>query len=113
MTESEPAEPGLGAQPAGDPLAARLLAAQRLLCAPDIDSDARLRLRLRFAAICASLKLPSADRVRGAERLERLIADAEHAGGHDAVVQLYAADDAEPGAARETTSSQQVIQKFT
>ena len=77
MTESEPAQPGRGAQAAGDTLAARLLAAQRLLCARDMDGDVRLKLQLRYAAICTSLKLPSADRVRGAERLDRLIADAE------------------------------------
>jgi hypothetical protein len=96
MTESEPAQPGQGAQAAGDTLAARLLAAQRLLCAPHMDSDVRLRLQLRYAAICTSLKLPSADRVRGAERLDRLIAEAELASGQDAVAHVYSADNAEP-----------------
>lgn len=98
MTESEPAQPGLGAQAAGDTLAARLLAAQRLLCTPDLDSDVRLRLQLRYAAICTSLKLPSADRFRGAERLDRLIADAELVIGRDAAVHEYPADNAEPDA---------------
>ena len=110
MTESEPeqsagqppgqpaAEPGPGAHATGDPLAARLLAAQRLLCAPDLESDARLRLQLRYAAICTSLKLPSADRARAAERLARLIADAELAFGQGSGTHVYAADNAEPGA---------------
>jgi hypothetical protein len=98
MTDSEPSQPGLSAQAAGDILAARLLAAQRLLCALEMDSDARLRLQLRYAAICASLKLPSADPLRGAERLDRLIADAELAGGHDAAADVCASDNAEPGA---------------
>lgn len=86
MTESEPAQPEPGAQAAGDVLASRLLAAQRLLCALEMAEDAqderdsgdvRLRLQLRYAAICTSLKLPAADRARAAERLDRLIADAE------------------------------------
>ena len=98
MTESEPAQPGRGAQAAGDTLAARLLAARRLLCARDMDGDVRLKLQLRYAAICTSLKLPSADRVRGAERLDRLIADAELAAGQDAVAHMYSADNAEPDA---------------
>jgi hypothetical protein len=98
MTESEPAQPGRGAQPAGDTLADRLLAAQRLLCARDMDGDVRLKLQLRYAAICTSLKLPSADRVRGAERLDRLIADAELAAGQDGVAHVYSADNAEPDA---------------
>jgi hypothetical protein len=110
MTESEPeqsagqparqpaAEPEPGAQAAGDTLAARLLAAQRLLCALDLDSDVRLRLQLRYAAICTSLKLPSADRARGSERLDRLIADAEAAFGEGSGTHVYSADNAEPGA---------------
>jgi hypothetical protein len=98
MTESEPAQPGRGAQAAGDTLAARLLAAQRLLCVRDMGGDVRLKLQLRYAAICTSLKLPSADRVRGAERLDRLIADAELAAGQDAVAYVYSADNAEPDA---------------
>lgn len=98
MTKSEPAQPGQGAQAAADALAARLLAAQSLLCAPDMDGDVRLRLQLRYAAICTSLKSPSADRVRGAERLDRLIADAELASGQDAVARGYSADNAEPDA---------------
>ncbi|HEX7993859.1 MAG TPA: hypothetical protein VF506_08045 [Streptosporangiaceae bacterium] len=109
MTESEPeqaagqppgrpaAEPGPGAPPTGDTLAARLLAAQRLLCALDLDTDVRLRLQLRYAAICTSLKLPSADRARGAERLDRLIADAEVALAEGSGTHVYSADNAEPG----------------
>lgn len=77
MTESEPDWPGLGAQPGADPLAARLLAARRALSARDIDPDVRTRLQLRFMAICTSLKMPAADRARGAQRLDRLIADAQ------------------------------------
>jgi len=43
----------------------------------------RVRLHLRFMAICTSLKMPGANRARGAQRLDRLIADAERAaGGH-------------------------------
>ena len=98
MTESGAAQPGQGAQAAGDTLAARLLAAQRLLRARDMDGDVRLKLQVRYAAICTSLKLPPADRVRGAERLDRLIADAELASGQDAVPHVYSADNAEPGA---------------
>ncbi len=110
MTESEPeqsagqppaqpaAEPGPGVHAAGDTLAARLLAAQRLLCALDSGSDVRLRLQLRYAAICTSLKLPSADRARGEERLDRLIADAEAAFGERSGTHVYSADNAEPGA---------------
>ena len=109
MTESEPdpaapsagqpaGRPGPGVHAAGDTLAARLLAAQRMLCELDTDSDARLRLQLRYAAICTSLKLPSADRARGAERLDRLIADAELAISRDSGTQVYSADNAEPGA---------------
>jgi hypothetical protein len=110
MTESEPeqsagrppglpaVEPGPGAHATGDTLAARLLAAQRLLCSPDLDGDIRLRLQLRYAAICTSLKLPAADRVRGAERLDRLIADAEVAFGQGSGTHTDSADNAEPGA---------------
>jgi hypothetical protein len=97
MTESEPSEPGQGARAAGDTLAARLLAAQRLLCSLEMDDDVRLRLQLRFAAICTSLKLPSADRDRLARRLDRLIADVERESGHGAVAESYASDNAEPG----------------
>ena len=77
MTESEPEGPGLSTQPGTDPLAARLLAAQRALTVRDIDPDVRTRLHLRFMAICTSLKMPAANRARGAQRLDRLIADAE------------------------------------
>lgn len=76
MTDPELARERSAAQGA-DPLAAKLLAAQQALCALSIDSDARIRLHLRFMAICTSLKLPGADKARGAERLDRLMADAE------------------------------------
>jgi ribosomal protein S7 len=65
---TEPAEP--------DALAARLLAAHRVLAALQADPDQRRRLHLRFLAICASMRLPRANRARVAERLDRLIADA-------------------------------------
>ena len=77
MTESEPDRPGLGTQAGADPLAARLLAARRALTARDIDPDVRTRLHLRLMAICTSLKMPAANRARGGQRLDRLIADAE------------------------------------
>ncbi|HEX5188828.1 MAG TPA: hypothetical protein VFW16_04765 [Streptosporangiaceae bacterium] len=101
MSESEPARPEPGAQAAGDALAARLLAAQRLLGALGAGKgggDVRLRLHLRFAAICTSLKLPSADRDRAAERLDRLIADAELARRAESAARPRAADNPEPGA---------------
>jgi hypothetical protein len=92
MTESEPARPALGAppsderalQPSSDELAAKLLAVQRVLrglnAHPDIaEPDVRMRLHLRFMAICTSLKMPAADRIKGAKRLDRLMADAETA----------------------------------
>jgi hypothetical protein len=80
MAESESARSGLGSQADGaDALAARLLAAQRVLCALNADPDVRMRLHLRFMAICTSLKMPAANRSRGAQRLDRLIADAERA----------------------------------
>ncbi len=63
----------------GDALAARLLAAHRALAALGTESDARIRLHLRFMAICTSLKMPGANRARGAQRLDRLMADAEQA----------------------------------
>ncbi|HEX6931403.1 MAG TPA: hypothetical protein VF162_04610 [Streptosporangiaceae bacterium] len=104
MTESEPAQPEPGAQPAGDTLAARLLAAQRLLCALDmgpdgqVASDVRLKLQLRYAAICTSLKLPAADRARAAERLDRLIADAEMARRGEFTAPAQSEDNADPEA---------------
>lgn len=82
MTESEPAQAKPGAQgPPGDALAARLLAAQRALSALNVDPETRLRLHLRYMAICTSLKMPGADKARGASRLDRLMADAEQARG--------------------------------
>jgi len=85
MTESEPARPEAGAlppgvraaQPSSDELAAKLLAVQRVLRGLNADPEVRMKLHLRFMAICSSLKMPNADRVKGAERLDRLIADAE------------------------------------
>ncbi len=67
---TEPAGPG------PDALAARLLAAHRALAGLQADPDQRRRLHLRFLAICASMRLPGANRARGVERLDRLIADA-------------------------------------
>ncbi len=79
MTESESAQSGLGAQADRDALAARLLAVQRVLADLNAEPDVRMRLHLRFMAICTSLKMPAANRMRGARRLDRLMADAERA----------------------------------
>jgi hypothetical protein len=101
MKESKPAQPEPDAEAAGDALAASLLAAQRLLCALETGQaagDVRLRLQLRYAAICTSLKLPAADRARAAERLDRLIADAELARRGESGAQAHSADNAEPEA---------------
>ncbi len=81
MTESESARSELGRQADAEALAARLLAAQRVLCGLNVDPDVRMRLHLRFMAICTSLKMPAANRLRGAQRLDRLMADAERARG--------------------------------
>jgi len=80
VTEPEPGEARVSQDVAadGDALAERLLAAHRAVAALT-DSDVRVRLHLRFMAICTSLKLPGANRTRGAVRLDRLIADAERA----------------------------------
>ena len=67
-------------EPAPDQLAAAMLAAHRTVQVVDADPEARIRLQVRFLAICASLKLPGASRGRGMARLARLIADAERAG---------------------------------
>jgi hypothetical protein len=84
VTESESAQSGPGSQADGDDaLAARLLAAQRALCTLNADPDVRMRLQLRLMAICTSLKMPAANRIRGAQRLEQLMADAERARGGD------------------------------
>jgi hypothetical protein len=78
MTKSD-AESALSQQAAdGDPLAARLLTVQYALSALH-DSEVRVRLHLRLMAICTSLKMPGANRGRGAQRLDRLMADAERA----------------------------------
>jgi len=80
VSESAPGEAAASGEAAdGDALAARLLAAHRALAALSAESDARIRLQLRYMAICTSLKLPGANRARGAQRLNRLMADAERA----------------------------------
>ncbi|HWF80891.1 MAG TPA: hypothetical protein VN695_09915 [Streptosporangiaceae bacterium] len=61
----------------GDVLAEKLLAVQRFLAALNADSEVRIRLNLRFMAICTSLKTPGSSRARGLRRLDRLITDAE------------------------------------
>jgi len=89
MTDSEPASPELGArpseervaQPSSDELAAKLLAVQRVLRRLNADPEVRMKLHLRFMAICTSLKMPTADRLKVAKRLDRLMADAEPARG--------------------------------
>jgi hypothetical protein len=73
VSESEPDDEGVS----GAVLAEKLLAVQRLLAALNADSDVRIRLNLRFMAICTSLKTPGANSARGLRRLDRLIADAE------------------------------------
>jgi hypothetical protein len=84
MNGPEPwAEPG-GRAATGDELAARrlaaqLLAAQRLLAHLSAPPEVRIRLNLRFMAICTSLKMPGCRAAGGADRLERLMADAEQA----------------------------------
>ncbi|HVB42597.1 MAG TPA: hypothetical protein VNF47_07790 [Streptosporangiaceae bacterium] len=80
MTEPEPDSPGSGPDAAaGDALAARLLAAQRLLSALNVEAEVRVQLHLRFMAICTALKMPGASLTRGAQRLDQLMADAERA----------------------------------
>jgi hypothetical protein len=68
-----------GAEPAakatGEALAARLLATHRALARLNVASDVRLRLNLRFMAICTSLKLPGANPASCASRLDRLMTD--------------------------------------
>lgn len=79
MNEAGPDDEEVG----GDVLAEKLLAVQRLLATLNADSDARIRLNLRFMAICSSLKTPGASRTRGLRRLNRLMAEAERARGGD------------------------------
>jgi hypothetical protein len=67
-----------------DVLADKLLAVQRVLATLNADSEVRIRLNLRFMAICTSLKMPGANAVRGIRRLDRLMADAELARGGQA-----------------------------
>lgn len=78
MSEPEPHD-----DVSGDVLAEKLLAVQRHLAALNADSEVRIRLNLRFMAICTSLKTPGASRVRGLERLDMLMADAELALGEE------------------------------
>jgi hypothetical protein len=78
MTEHPPGGASQAARSADDALALKLLVAHRML-AGLTDPDARIRLQLRFLAICTALKLPGASKARGARRLDRLIADAERA----------------------------------
>jgi hypothetical protein len=77
VSEPEPHEDDVS----GDVLAEKLLAVQRLLAAFNADSEVRIRLNLRFMAICTSLKTPGSSRARGLRRLDRLMADAEQARG--------------------------------
>jgi len=52
MAESESAQSGPGSRADGDDaLAARLLAAQRVLCALNVDPEVRHRMHLRLVAI--------------------------------------------------------------
>ena len=60
-------------------LAARLRAAASILAALEAESDARIRLNSRFVAICTALKVPGASVDSCTDRLDNLIADAEHA----------------------------------
>ncbi len=93
MTEHQPrqASQGIGetgdevagmggvAGQADDALAAKLLAAHKLLATLTADPEVKIRLQLRFNAICTALKLPGASKARGARRLDRLMADARRA----------------------------------
>ena len=76
------AEAAAAADAADDELAVRLLAAHRFLATLNVEPDVQIGLHLRFMAICSSLKMPGANRARGAERLDRFIADAERARGN-------------------------------
>ena len=66
---------------ADDALAEKLLAVQRVLATLNADPETRIRLNLRFMAICTSLKTPGANRARGLRRLDRLMTDALQARG--------------------------------
>jgi hypothetical protein len=66
--------PDVGSQ---DLLAEKLLAVQRVLATFEADSETRIRLNLRFMAICTSMKMPGANTARGIRRLDRLMAEAE------------------------------------
>ena len=80
MTRSEPDEAKPGESAAGsDLLAARLLAAQRLITVLNADSDVRMGLQLRLMAICTAMKAPGANVASSSGRLDQLMADIEHA----------------------------------
>lgn len=81
VSESVPPAPaGESAELAtSDPLAARLLATQRLLAALDPASEVRIRLNLRFTAICTAVKTPGSSRSSCLDRLDSLAAEAEQA----------------------------------
>jgi 3-isopropylmalate dehydratase small subunit len=64
------------AEPSGEgDMAGRLLMAQRLLGSARLPSDVRMRLQRRLVAICDAMKAPGADDVRGARRLDLLLAE--------------------------------------
>jgi hypothetical protein len=58
-----------------DDMAQRLHRAQRLLRSASLAGDTGARLQRRFIAICDALKVPGADAVRAAWRLDLLLAD--------------------------------------
>ncbi|HUC59645.1 MAG TPA: hypothetical protein VMA95_19755 [Streptosporangiaceae bacterium] len=62
-----------------DELAVRLRDAQRLLARLRAPAEVRIRLNLRLAAICNSLKMPDSSKAGCVLRLDQLIADAERA----------------------------------
>jgi hypothetical protein len=80
MSESRPddADKALP-EVASDPLAMRLLAAQRTLAALAPGAEVRIRLNLRLAAICTAVKTTGTSGATCLERLDNLIAEAERA----------------------------------
>jgi hypothetical protein len=72
-------EPDARAGDESDELAARLLSAHRLLAGLRVAAEERIRLNLRFVAICTSLKMPGSSRDSCALRLDQLMAEAEQA----------------------------------
>lgn len=79
MTEHEPARLDERGIDADDALAVRLRVAHKMLASLAMEPEAKIRLQVRFVAICTALKLPGASKARGARRLDRLIAAAERA----------------------------------